>query len=585
MSPSALAAGPLRLDYDAGDLRAIRLGDLEIVRRIYVAFQDRNWTARQWRIEEESIERGADTFRIALRARGTFDASSFTWTAEITGDADGTIRYAIDGSTETAFLRNRLGICLLHPMAEFAGRQCTITTVSGETVETAFPDAISPHQPFLDICCMDFPVADGVTARLTFTGDVFETEDHRNWSDASYKTYCTPISRPFPVEVRPGDRVTQSVTLSLDGTAPEPIDLPDHVTIEISDEAVALPRLGTQVGDLPWTDTEVEAISDLGLDHFMATIAAATADAAVELHAIIDIAERTGARLRLRLVDGDDAHYAALRGLVRSAPLDSLAVIRTDEKVTSAEAIDQARRALGDDLPWCGGTDLYFTELNRQPPDTEGLSWVSFSLNPQVHAFDDRSVMQNAATGEAIARNAPRLAGDARIAVGPISLRPRFNPNATDPASDVSNTALPSSVDARQRTWFAAAWTALSLRSLATPGTVDAVTYFEAVGWRGLRERESGSADPVAFPTAPGEAFPVYALVRELRDFDRLLPTRSDQPEVADALVVATEERARAFVVNLSPVPVSIVLTGAASATIDAAPQSLTVVDLDWSRS
>ena len=585
MSPTALAAGPLRLDYDAGDLRAIRLGDLEIVRRIYVAFQDRNWTARLWRIEDESIERDADSFRIAMRARGTFDASSFTWTAEITGDAKGTIRYAIDGSTSAPFLRNRLGICLLHPMAHFAGRPCTVATVDGEAIATAFPDAISPHQPFLNICCMDFPAGEGVMARLEFTGDVFETEDHRNWGDASYKTYCTPISHPFPVEVRPGDRVSQSVTLTLAGTAPAPVDVPDHVTIEISDDAVALPRVGTQVGDLPWTDAEVDAIRELSLDHLMATIDAAAADAAARLRAVIDVVKRTGTRLRLRLVDGDDSGYAALRDLVRSAPLDSLAIIRTDEKVTSAEAIAKARQALGDDLPWCGGTDLYFTELNRQPPDTEGLAWVSFSLNPQVHAFDDRSVLQNAATGEAIARNAPRLAGDARIAVGPISLRPRFNPNATDPASDVSNTALPSSVDARQRTWFAAAWTALSLRSLAMPGTVDAVTYFEAVGWRGLRERESGSADPVAFASALGEEFPAYALFRDLRGFDHLLPTRSDQPEVADALVVSAGDRARAFVVNLSPVPVSIVLTGAASATIEAAPQSFTVVDLDWSRS
>ena len=585
MSPTALAAGPLRLDYDSGDLRAIRLGDLEIVRRIYVAFQDRNWTARLWRIEEESIERGADSFRISLRARGTFDASPFTWTAEITGDADGTIRYTIDGSTEAAFLRNRLGICLLHPMAAFAGRPCTITTVDSATLDTAFPDAISPHQPFLDICCMEFPATPGVTARLEFSGETFETEDHRNWSDASYKSYCTPISLPFPVEVRPGDEVTQSVTLTIDGLAPEPVDLPDVVTIEVGSDAVALPRLGTQVGDLPWTDAEIDSVRDLELDHLMATIDAAAADAPARLHGVLDVVERTGTRLRLRLVDGDEAGYAALRDLVQSAPLDSLAVIRTDEKVTSAQSIADARRVLGDDLPWCGGTDLYFTELNREPPQTEGLTWVSFSLNPQVHAFDDRSVLQNAATVEAVAGNAAQLAGDARIAVGPISLRPRFNPNATDPASDVSNTDLPSSVDARQSTWFGAAWTALSLRSLALPGIVDAVTYYEALGWRGLRERDSGSADPVAFASVPGEAFPVYALFRDLRGFDRLLPTRSDQPEVADALVVAAGDRARVCIVNLSPIRKTIALTGATSATIEAAPQSITVVDLDRSHS
>ena len=38
-----LRAGPLSLAYQDGDLRFIRLGDREILRRIYVAIRDRNW--------------------------------------------------------------------------------------------------------------------------------------------------------------------------------------------------------------------------------------------------------------------------------------------------------------------------------------------------------------------------------------------------------------------------------------------------------------------------------------------------------------------------------------------------------------
>lgn len=583
MSRVALASGPLRLDYDSGDLRSIRLGGLEIVRRIYVAFQDRNWTARLWIIEDEAIESDGSSFRISLRARGTFDASSFTWTGSFSGDADGTIRYAIDGATESPFLRNRLGICVLHPMADFAGRPCTITTAAGAVVESAFPDDISPHQPFLDIQSMEFPAGDAVTARLDFSGEVFETEDHRNWSDSSYKTYCTPISMPFPVEVRPGDRISQSVTLTLTGKVPPPVVDPDSVSIEVSGDSVQLPALGTQIDGLPWTDAEADAVAALGLDHLMASIDAAAADAERQVEAAGDIASRTGTRLRLRLTGGDRASYGVLRDIVRSVPLESIAVLRADEKVTSAVSLAEARDVLGDDLPWCGGTDLYFTELNRQPPDTEGLAWVSFSLNPQVHAFDDRTLMQNTAAQEVIALNAAQLAGGAQVAVGPVTLRPRFNPNATDPAADVSNTDLPSSVDARQRTWLAAAWTALSLRSLAAAGTVGAVTYFEALGWRGLRERDAGSLDPGAFPSEAGEEFPVYALLRGLHGYDQVLPTRSDLPEVADALVVTGPIGTRAFVVNLSRIDVPVALKGALSATINAAPQSITVVDVDRS--
>ena len=40
-------------------------------------------------------------------------------------------------------------------------------------------------------------------------------EDQRNWTDASFKTYCTPLARPFPVPVQAGDRVDQRVALTV----------------------------------------------------------------------------------------------------------------------------------------------------------------------------------------------------------------------------------------------------------------------------------------------------------------------------------------------------------------------------------
>src|SRR5207244_1628606 len=41
------------------------------------------------------------------------------------------------------------------------------------------------------------------------------TEDQRNWTDGSYKTYCTPLRLPYPVEIRAGERVAQAVEVSL----------------------------------------------------------------------------------------------------------------------------------------------------------------------------------------------------------------------------------------------------------------------------------------------------------------------------------------------------------------------------------
>jgi len=48
-------------------------------------------------------------------------------------------------------------------------------------------------------------------------GDTFETEDCRNWTDASFKTYVRPLARPWPYTRKAGEPVTQSIKVSLSG--------------------------------------------------------------------------------------------------------------------------------------------------------------------------------------------------------------------------------------------------------------------------------------------------------------------------------------------------------------------------------
>jgi len=577
-----LVAGPLRLDYDAGDIRCVRLGEEEILRRVYVAFQDRNWTARPWHILSEAIDDRGDSFAVRVTARGSFDAEPFTWSLEITGESDGTLRYAMRGQASAPFLRNRLGICVLHPMAGFAGRLCEITHADGSVEASVFPKRISPHQPFVDIMAMAYPVGEGGQARLDFAGDTFETEDHRNWSDASYKTYCTPISLPFPVQVKPGDVVSQSVTLTLaDVAAIAPAPLADApLTIAVDALAQPMPSVGVHVTEASWTPSETDFLRSLSLGHLHADIDTTATDAAARIADAVARARSLDTRVFISLHAGGDPDPALATPLAEAG--DTLAgvwIVRPDEKVTSRSVIDAWRSSLGPDLPWGCGTNLYFTELNRQPPDTAGLMWTTFSVNPQVHASDDRSVMQNTATLEVIAGNASRLTEGTRIHVGPVSLRPRFNPNATDPASDVSSTDLPADVDARQPTWFTAAWAALAARSLATPGTVSAVTLFDDLGWKGLRARDCGTEDP-AFPANPGQEFPVSVVMRALARATHVLPTVSSEPEAVDAVVLEGPGGRSALVVNLTDAPREARLTGAADAVFTIGPHDVVAVDL-----
>ena len=66
---------------------------------------------------------------------------------------------------------------------------------------------------------MTHELADGSDRfKVIMEGDTFETEDQRNWTDASFKTYCTPLGLPFPVEIKKGDVVEQSITIGLEGS-------------------------------------------------------------------------------------------------------------------------------------------------------------------------------------------------------------------------------------------------------------------------------------------------------------------------------------------------------------------------------
>src|SRR4029079_9182209 len=84
----------------------------------------------------------------------------------------------------------------------------------------SFPKSIAPWQPFFDVKGLNYSVA-GMAGSIHFEGDQFEMEDQRNWSDASFKTYCTPQSRPKPMLVRPGDQVQQAVALQINTRAPQ----------------------------------------------------------------------------------------------------------------------------------------------------------------------------------------------------------------------------------------------------------------------------------------------------------------------------------------------------------------------------
>ena len=92
-----LRAGPLSVIFDAGDLRYIKLGEREVIRRIYAAVRDRNWGTVPAEISELKTQMAEDHFRITYTSTHRQGEIHFEWQAVIVGETDGSIHFTFDG--------------------------------------------------------------------------------------------------------------------------------------------------------------------------------------------------------------------------------------------------------------------------------------------------------------------------------------------------------------------------------------------------------------------------------------------------------------------------------------------------------
>jgi D-apionolactonase len=568
-----LIAGPLTLEYSEGSLWNISNGGEEVIRRIYLVFQDINWTSRPFIIKDEIWDVADRSFSAKIKAQGSHDAKDLSVELAITGSETGEITYGFSASTSVSFMRNRLGLCLLHPVAGLAGRECELTKADGAVEISRFPDVISPNQPFLNLSGISHQLQSGQVVSVNFTGEIFETEDHRNWSDASYKTYCTPISLPFPAQVTPGETLSQKITISISGEQTTSFSTNESAVITVGAEEIELPEIGLGLSEDPahLIVSEYAGFEDLAIKHLrLALNGDSQIRSAVERALLVTKQLKIDLDLAIK-AESPQQLKAILEPIIEfKDQIRSFYIFSASDKTTPIGFIQVAEDLLGENSKIVGGTDLYFTELNRNQSAVNLVDQVNFSINPQVHSFDDRTLIQNTATQKAIATNAHRIAKGKNVSIGPITLRPRYNPNATQPAKDLSNTALPSSVDARQRTWFAEGWTAMSIRSITEPESISAVTYFETLGWRGIRELSTGSKDPSNFASQAGEEFPVWRLFNNLKGFTHARPTASSLPELVDCLIVTSGQKVKVILVNFSTIEQEVKFSG-----IDLKPQTL----------
>lgn len=484
LGEAELAVGDLRASVapDAS-LRAVTIAGARVLDGVTFAVRDAAWgTAATEILECGSFADEADGARgIRFVCRQAGETTDVIWTGEYRAAA-GRLRCAISGVAQRDQLVNRAGLALLHPI-RMRGVRVRSETGGGAT-ETEFPVRIAPDVILTGVRAMSFRPPDGPEVTIRFEGDEFEMEDHRNWTDAGWKTYCTPLARPAPRTLRRGESVEQLVELSWRPDAGWRSTDPEASSIvlgEVSDRRV--PRIGAGVADRPDHSAGAAGrIRALGLAFLAVELGAdpeteqRLADAAAE-------ARELGLPLRVTAACGP-SDVAGLIARIARLPVAVEGVTLVDSRTDAASpGLLDAMASSSAPFPVGSGTRGYFAELNRMRVPLDAAQGCAFSVSPQVHHTDDELVLDTTLSYPDVTRDALAIADGRPLHVGPVTLRQRLNVHEGAGRAPAAGDAPGTDVDPRQHGPVAAA---LAIGAAAGFAGADTVELFRTVGPRGL---------------------------------------------------------------------------------------------------
>ncbi len=198
------------------------------------------------------------------------------------------------------------------------------------------------------------------------------------------------------------------------------------------------------------------------------------------------------------------------------------------------------------------GVNAYFAELNSKRPSVEKADFVSFTICPQVHAFDSSTLVENLEAQAEVIKAAKLLFPGKPVFVSPVSLKQRHNVVATAEEPNPVSGSLPPGVDVRQMSVFAASWTLGSLKFLSQ-SEADLVSYYETAGWKGFIQGEYSPELPKKFRAKAKDIFPVYKALREITGYTEVIHSRSSHPLIFNGFLVKSEQLTKLFLFNFSP--------------------------------
>jgi hypothetical protein len=571
-----LTAGPVSVEFDAGQLRYLKVGDVEVLRAVSFLVRDENWGTYNPAISGLEVSKRDDGFSVKYRGTCSRSGQEISFDASIEGRDDGSVAFRATAVPKTDFLTARTGFVVLHPLRGVVGHAVDVEHVDGRTERAKFPELVDPVQPFLDIRSLAHQVGPGLTATVRFDGDTWEMEDHRNWTDASFKTYVRPLALPWPYTLPAGEPVTQSVTVTLSGAPPTARQGAGRSAVEIAvgdaTGAVLQPLgMGMPPEEIEHTRAQIRLLRDAAPRFLQCRFDPRAGHGRAELDGYGAVCEDVGADCVLEIVvasvEAYEGELRRLSDLVRQAglrlsgialcPVGDLKSVLPGGARPPAPPLDRlyaAARAAFPGVRLGGGMFSFFTELNRKRPPAELLDFVMNTTCPIVHAADDRSAMETLEALPYQVTTARSFISTTAYRVGPSSIGCRDNPHGATFTPNPRNERLCLvRMDPRQRGCFGAAWALGYVATLARTD-VEAIGLAAPTGPLGIIYRRTDYAQPWYDSLTGPAVYPLYHVVSGLARAAGapLVAVESSDPARVVALAWRRQKRTSLWLANLS---------------------------------
>ena len=595
-----LRAGALSAILDNGALRYIRLGDVEVMRAIAFLVRDENWGTFTPEISNLAVSEADGAFSVRYEARCLDANRSIRYQAEISCSPKGDLLFTARAKPDSNFLTNRTGFVVLHPLKGVAGRPVEVEHVDGRKVRSEFPAIINPVQPFFDIRALTHEVRPGLKVTCRMEGDSFEMEDHRNWTDASFKTYVRPLAKPWPYTLAAGQGFTQSVSLTFSGPLPAPAVQTGPRMIEVrvgNATSQRMPQIG--LGVPPEEAAPALAVAPLIRAAQVRTLVCQfdgrRSDTAATAALCARLALQTGAGVVAEIILPAKAAPASELAPIASAiaaaglklaavtvsPAPHLKAILPGSKgpdVPPYEALYAAARQAFPGVALGGGMYSYFTELNRNRPPAELLDFVTHTTSPIVHAADDVSVMETLEALPYVIQSTRSFIKGKPYRVGPSAIPARDNPYGAASADNPGNgRECLAKMDPRQRGLFGAAWTLGYIAAFANGG-IEVVSIGAPTGPSGIIARKTDYPQPYFGTAQPPAVYPVYHVIKGMAAAAgaEIVDSRASDSGKVACVAFKTPGGIELWLANLSDTPQSVTFGG-----LGTRPMTALVLDED----